>query len=73
MKKCKNCTDIEVCDFCFNYRFNPNKNGAYLGLGYCIKHKIHLDPEEGEDCEDFNCNLRTINKIRNFFINWLAT
>ena len=68
MKKCKNCIDIEVCDFCFYYNFNPSKSGGYIEKGYCRKHKMAKRPEEGEECDDFNCGLRTINKVKRFII-----
>jgi len=74
MKKCKNCVDITVCDFCKYYRFNPGKDGEYLGAGYCKKHKKRMDPAEGEDCWDFYCSmhLTLIDKIKSFIWYWLS-
>jgi len=57
MKKCKNCVDFPVCDFCRYYRFNPDKRGCYIDRGYCKKHKKKKEPEE-EACDDFHCSLR---------------
>jgi len=45
------CTPL--CDFCKFYNFNPDKEGAYIGLGYCTKHKKASAPEH--DCDDFEC------------------
>jgi len=72
MKKCKHCIDTEVCDFCFYYNFNPDKFGAYLDKGYCRKHKVAKDPEDGEKCNDFNCGSRMINKIKRFIIKTIS-
>jgi len=54
MKTCgKDCP--EVCDYCKFYNFNPDKNGAYIGLGYCKRWKVSKRPEDC--CKSFHCEL----------------
>lgn len=52
---CKAC-DYPLCDFCYFYDFNPNKDGAYIGLGYCRLRKEAKRPEE--HCSKFICFMK---------------
>ena len=51
MVLCENCSI--ACDFCIDYEFNGDEDGAYMGEGYCNLHKRQRDP--GEYCNDFYC------------------
>jgi hypothetical protein len=55
--KIKGCTDEcsrhSACDFCRLFNYNGDKDGTYLGLGYCVFHERPTDP--GSYCEDFIC------------------
>ena len=49
---CEEC--FPICDFCRFYNFNGDKDGAYTGNGYCVKHEIRKEPDDC--CKDFICN-----------------
>lgn len=52
MKKCnKGC--YPICDYCKFYEFNPDRDGGYIGLGYCTKYKMGKDP--CSVCNGFEC------------------
>lgn len=55
MIKCEKCVDDSICDFCGWYSFNGDKNGVYLGNGYCNKFEKHSEPEWGSKCDKFVC------------------
>jgi len=42
-----------ICDFCINYNFNPNEEGAYIGNGFCNFLKLNKDPMD--TCNQFSC------------------
>ena len=44
-----------ICDFCINYNFNGDKNGVYLGKGYCKLTGEPQEPQHGHGCKEFIC------------------
>jgi hypothetical protein len=54
MKLCSQCReDIVCCDFCRMFNYNGNKEGTYLGNGYCVYHETSCEPLDV--CNDFVC------------------
>ena len=54
MKFCPECDpDYSCCDFCKYYKFNPDRNGAYTGDGWCKLHLEQMDP--CDICDEFHC------------------
>jgi hypothetical protein len=54
MKLCKQCNeDIVCCDFCRMFNYNGDKEGIYLGNGYCVYHEKRTEPIDV--CNDFIC------------------
>lgn len=45
------------CYHCTHYKFNPNKDGNYIGKGHCLIYDKQSDPEDGDNCKHFYCTL----------------
>jgi len=48
------CKDTAICDFCINFEFNGDEDGAYTDDGYCKFHKRAADPVDNA-CSEFHC------------------
>ena len=64
MIKCEKSVDDSICDFCGWYSFNGDKNGVYLGNGYCNKFET-LEPEWGSKCDKFMYEYQEGKELRN--------